>query len=91
MIMLEICFRINLESSYTLIALLMVEIPCAYTAAAGVCLAMAIQEATFDNDDFNMNQSHRLHATVMAIMSLVCYIFNAKVKNIISAKNGDIK
>ncbi|XP_045477253.1 uncharacterized protein LOC123682584 [Harmonia axyridis] len=71
--------QINLESSYTLIALLMLEIPCAYTAAAGVCLAMAIQEATFDNDNFNMNQSHRLHATVMAIMSLVCYIFNAKV------------
>ncbi|KAK9883496.1 hypothetical protein WA026_001670 [Henosepilachna vigintioctopunctata] len=71
--------QLNLESSYTLIALLMVEIPCAYTAAAGVCLAMAIQEATFENENFNMNQSHRLHATVMSIMSLVCYVFNAKV------------
>lgn len=70
----------NLESCYALIALLMVEIPCAYTAAAGVCLAMAVQEATLDSPDrFTVHQSHRLHATVMAIMSLACYIFDAKI------------
>ncbi|KAF2898472.1 hypothetical protein ILUMI_07704, partial [Ignelater luminosus] len=71
--------RINLESSYASIAIMVVEIPCGYTAAAIVCLAMAIQECTLSDDMIDFENSHRLHATVMAIMSLVCWVHKAAV------------
>lgn len=59
---------------------MVVEVPCGYTAAAIVCLAMAIQEATLSDDIIDFESSHRLHATVMAIMSLVCWVHHAAVR-----------
>lgn len=59
--------------------LLLIEVPCGYTAAASVCLAMALQESVLDNTNMDMTQGHRLHAIVISIMSLVCYIHNADV------------
>lgn len=74
-----ICFRINLENSYTTIAILLVEVPCGFTAAAMVCLAMALQEITIKGEHFELESSHRIHATVISILSLICWIHNAKV------------
>ncbi|KAF5293608.1 hypothetical protein FQA39_LY03093 [Lamprigera yunnana] len=71
--------RINLETTYTSIAIVLVEVPCGYTAAVMVCLAMAIQESAIKNENLELLRSHWQHATVMAIMSLVCYIHNAQV------------
>ncbi|KAJ3624749.1 hypothetical protein MTP99_018349 [Tenebrio molitor] len=56
--------QIHLENIYISISLFLVEIPCGYTAAAGVCMAMAIQEAAL---------------TIVSILSLVCYIHKADV------------
>ncbi|KAK4874263.1 hypothetical protein RN001_013623 [Aquatica leii] len=61
--------RINLET----------EVPCGYTAAAVVCLAMDIQETAISNEHLELECSHRLHATVMSIISLVCWVHNAQV------------
>lgn len=74
-------FRINLESSYTSIAIILVEVPCGFTAAAIACLAMAIQEATLEDPTIELESSHRLHATVISIFSLICWIHNATVND----------
>ena len=71
--------RLYLENTYISIALFMVEIPCAYTAAAGVCLSMALQDAALDSKNIQMTHDHRLHATVVDLMSLICYNHRAEV------------
>lgn len=71
--------RINLESTYTTMAMFVVEVPCGYTAASIVCLAMAIQEDAISNDSLDLECSNRIHAAVMSIMSLVCWTHNAEV------------
>ncbi|KAJ3624750.1 hypothetical protein MTP99_018350 [Tenebrio molitor] len=71
--------KIHLENIYISIVLFLVEIPCGYTAAAGVCMAMAIQEAALTSRNIQMTHAHRLHATVVSILSLVCYIHKADV------------
>lgn len=55
------------------------EIPCAYTAAAGACLSMALQDAALMNGSMSMEHSNRIHATVISLMSLICYIHKACV------------
>lgn len=70
-----------MESTYTSIAIILVEVPCGFTAAAMVCLAMAMQETTLACENMEMESTHRLHATVMAIMSLVCWIHHASVSD----------
>ncbi|KAK9727841.1 hypothetical protein QE152_g18982 [Popillia japonica] len=71
--------RINLESTYTTMAMIVVEVPCGYTAASMVCLAMAIQEDAISNDNLDLECSNRIHAAVMSIMSLVCWTHDAEV------------
>ncbi|GJQ72295.1 putative transcription initiation factor TFIID subunit [Trypoxylus dichotomus] len=71
--------RINLESTYTTLAMFVVEVPCGYTAASIVCLAMSIQEDAISNDNLDLECSNRIHAAVMSIMSLVCWTHNAEV------------
>lgn len=73
-------FRIHLESAYTTMAIFVVEVPCGYTAAVLVCLVMTIQEATISNDSIELECSNRIHALVMSIMSLVCWVHNACVR-----------
>lgn len=71
-------FRKLLLSVYSTLALIVTELPCGYTAASGVCLAMAVQEYTLKNDNgISMEHKHRLHAFVSSILSLVCYIHSA--------------
>ncbi|EFA08236.2 uncharacterized protein LOC103313914 [Tribolium castaneum] len=71
--------KIHLENIYISVVLFLVEIPCGYTAAAAVCLAMSIQEAALESKSIQMTHAHRLHAAVVSIMSLVCYIHKASV------------
>ncbi|KAF5277179.1 hypothetical protein FQR65_LT03885 [Abscondita terminalis] len=71
--------RINLESTFTSIAVLVVEVPCGYTAAAVVCLAMAIQETAISHTKLELECLNRFHATVMSIISLVCWVHNAQI------------
>lgn len=38
---------------------------------------MAIQEYTINDDRINLDAAHRIHATVLSIMSLVCWVHHA--------------
>lgn len=67
-----------LKHVYTSMALLITEIPCSYTATFLVCLIMQVQN-TFQEQEIPLAASHRVHAVVIAIMSLVCWIMNAEV------------
>ncbi|XP_071052074.1 uncharacterized protein [Onthophagus taurus] len=71
--------RINIESLYCVVALLVVEIPCGYTAAAMACLMMAIQELTISASGVELECTNRIHAIVMSVMSLICWIHNAEI------------
>ncbi|XP_017768623.1 PREDICTED: uncharacterized protein LOC108556851 [Nicrophorus vespilloides] len=69
--------KINLECTFACIALIIVEVPCGYTASATVCLAMALQEYALMLDC--CQKSYNIHACVMFIMTLVCYVHKAHV------------
>lgn len=71
--------RANVENTFTSLSLVLVEVPCGFTAAAIVCLTMAIQEVTLSDQSMELDASHRIHATVMSLMSLVCWVHNASV------------
>lgn len=73
--------KVNLESVYCSICLLAVEIPSGFTAAALVCLVMNIQDLTLQSTSLQINRQvcYHIHATVIAIMSLICRIHNAKI------------
>lgn len=69
-----------LLTTYTTIGLILTELPCGYTAAFGVCLAMAVQECTLNTSThLYMEHKNRLHAFVGSILSLVCHIHDAKI------------
>lgn len=71
--------KIYLENVYATLSLLIIEIPCGYTAAALSCLCMAIQENTINLNQATFDSTHRIHATVLAVMSLICWIHSAHV------------
>lgn len=71
--------RLNLECTYCTVCIIAVEVPCGFTAAALVCLAMNFQDVTFEHPGIRREASYHIHATVMAIMSLLCWIHEAKI------------
>ncbi|XP_003702125.2 uncharacterized protein LOC100881854 isoform X1 [Megachile rotundata] len=71
--------RMNLETTYCTICLIATEIPCGFTAAALVCLIMNLQDLILKENRHNSEVSYHLHAMIIAIMSLLCWIHKAKV------------
>ncbi|KAG7211275.1 hypothetical protein KM043_010581 [Ampulex compressa] len=71
--------RMNLEATYCTICLIANEVPCGFTAAAIVCLAMNLQDLTLKEIKDHQEVACHVHATVIAIMSLLCWIHKAKV------------
>jgi hypothetical protein len=71
--------RMNLEMTYCTICLIAVEVPCGFTAAALVCLAMNLQEIILQQYDSHLEVACHVHATIISIMSLLCWIHKAKV------------
>lgn len=72
--------RMNLETTYCTVCLIAVEIPCGFTTAALVCLAMNLQEVTLRQREHAREViACHIHATVISIMSLLCWIHQAKV------------
>lgn len=78
-IMKHCAIRLNLESVYCTICLIAVEVPCGFTAAALVCLLMNLQDLTLEQNQMSRDISCHIHATVIAVMSLLCWIHEAKV------------
>lgn len=68
------------ETVYTSLALLTVEIKCGYTAAAVACVVMNMQEYVLSsNYKHGAYSSHRIHAMIMSILSLLCWVFDASI------------
>ncbi|XP_011696864.1 PREDICTED: protein EFR3 homolog B-like [Wasmannia auropunctata] len=75
--------RMNLEMTYCTMCLIAVEVPCGFTAAALVCFAMNLQEIVLQQhqreEDNRVEIACHVHATIISIMSLICWIHKAKV------------
>jgi len=71
--------RMNLETTYCTICLIAVEVPCGFMAAALVCLTMNLQEIILQQQDYRVEIACHMHATIISIMSLICWIHKAKV------------
>ncbi|XP_028135366.1 uncharacterized protein LOC114330242 [Diabrotica virgifera virgifera] len=71
--------KTQLENVYRTVALLIIEIPCGYSASCIVTMAMSIQEYAFKITSKDLVRSHHLHATVLALLTLICYTHNAKI------------
>lgn len=68
---------------YTYLAITCVEIPCSYVASSIVSYAMAMQEYVLREKPRNMVSCHHVHAIVMSLMSLVCYVHKAEVRRLL--------
>ncbi|GAB1862374.1 Protein EFR3-like protein A [Camponotus japonicus] len=71
--------RMNLEMTYCTMCLIAVEVPCGFTAAALVCLAMNLQEIALQRHSGPLEAACHMHATIISIMSFICWIHKAKV------------
>jgi len=71
--------RLNLETTYCTVCLIAVEVPCGFTAAAIVCLAMNMQEIILQRQNNKLEVACHVHAMVISIMSLLCWIHKATV------------
>lgn len=79
-VLFKYSFRVNLENNYQAIALTLVEMPYGYTASCYVTVAMSLQEYAFHVYKDNLVKSNHLHAIVVSMMTLVCYIHKAEVR-----------
>lgn len=72
--------RMNLETTYCTVCLIAVEVPCGFTAATLVCLVMNLQEITLQRRKVYTNVvTFHVHATIISVVSLLCWIHQAKV------------
>ncbi|XP_066586960.1 uncharacterized protein [Prorops nasuta] len=72
--------RVNLETTYCTICLIAIQVPCGFTAAAVVCLLMNAQDIILDETNSNRPLVlYHIHAVIISIMSLLCWIHDAKV------------
>lgn len=71
--------RLNLETSYCTMCIIAIEVPCGFTAAALVCLTMNLQDLILKENNPHSIANHHIHAIVISIMSLLCWIHKAKV------------
>ncbi|CAH1119184.1 unnamed protein product [Phaedon cochleariae] len=71
--------RMGIENSFQAVALTLVEIPCGYTASCFITVAMTLQEYAFSITKDDLVRSHHLHATILSLLTLICYIHNAVV------------
>ncbi|CAH1110331.1 unnamed protein product [Psylliodes chrysocephalus] len=71
--------KTGLENTFACVAITLVDIPCGYTASCFVTVAMSLQEYALRLTPVNRLRSHHLHATVLSILTLICYIYKAQV------------
>lgn len=71
--------RMNLEMTYCTMCLIATEVPCGFTAAALVCLAMNLQEIVLQQQDNRVEVACHMHATIISVMSFICWLHKAKV------------
>lgn len=79
-----ILYRIEMNVLFEMCAVMLVEIPCGYTASTFTSIAMTIQEYALRITTENLVKSHYLHAVALSILSLICYIHQAEVSILFS-------
>ncbi|KAJ8972788.1 hypothetical protein NQ317_004471, partial [Molorchus minor] len=70
--------RTHMESVFQIIAISLVETPCGYSAATYVSAILSVQDYAFKISSENLVRSHHLHAIVLSVISLICYIHKAE-------------
>ncbi|KAJ8923068.1 hypothetical protein NQ315_001617 [Exocentrus adspersus] len=71
--------RTQFNAVFEACALILVEIPCGYTAATFTSLAMSMQEFALQLREDDLILSHYFHATALSILTLICYIHRAEI------------
>ena len=71
--------RLNLETTYCTICIIAVEVPCGFTAALLICLMMNVQEKVLTQNSPEREAVYHVHATIISVMSLICWIHKANV------------
>ncbi|XP_022832251.1 uncharacterized protein LOC111360535 [Spodoptera litura] len=70
---------VNLKTIYTIVCCMVLEVPCGLTAAAAACIVMAIQDQALNGENIPAPCRYWLHAVVVSIMSLICWVHKAPV------------
>ncbi|XP_068625382.1 uncharacterized protein [Battus philenor] len=68
---------VNLKSLFTAISCIVLEVPCGLTAAVAACMVMVIQDFAINADDIPVRCRYWMHAIVVSVMSLVCWVHKA--------------
>lgn len=68
--------RINLEIFYNVLCMILVEIPCGFTACTVVCLLLKVQQRLLESTNVVYSQQHTscIHATFISLMTLINWI-----------------
>lgn len=76
----------SVEMIFGVIAAIIVEVPSSFSAAVGVSFAMAAQELVLTAPDDLEEAGYRIHACVVFLVSLVCYVHRAEVSTVHNIK-----
>lgn len=68
-----------LEAVFVSLGLLLIEVRCGFTAALVSSISMNIQEYFLSESSERIDCSHRAHALVLSLLSLVCWVHDAEI------------
>lgn len=69
---------VNLKAIYSILCMIVVGIPCGFTAASVICILIQIQKhAIMENENLETSQFNHLHAMVISVMTLICWTHRA--------------
>ncbi|XP_058793082.1 uncharacterized protein LOC131665289 [Phymastichus coffea] len=71
--------RLNVETTYCTVCLLIVAIPCGFTAAAICCLMMNLQDIVLNKlEKTERKELYHLHAIIISVITFICWIEEAE-------------
>ena len=70
---------VNLNTIYTIVCCVVLEVPCGLTAAAAAFLVMSIQDQALNGANITAPRRYWMHAFVVSVMSLICCVHKAPV------------
>lgn len=70
---------VNLKALYCVICILILEVPCGFSAAMATCVVMTIQDHALNGKNLAATSRYWMHCIVISIMSLICWVHKAPV------------
>lgn len=70
---------VNLKALYCVICILILEVPCGFSAAMATCIAMTMQDFALNDSVMAGTSRYWVHCIVISIMSLICWVHKAPV------------